>query len=234
MSIGYDNFSLNSHLVLDVPHFEGLGFLVRDLSKYRINMTVSATTVWTTLASGKVVLTYGGDLSGDFLQCSAADSGELDFTSNDFTLMAWIYPLSTGGGSDMIMCKSDTDVSGWEFYITIPNLKTVSLRTNQAGSHVGIEAAGVLTLDTWQLVTVTRIGVGGQFYVNNLPVSTNLGTGLINPVSAVARKFLIGIQHDETNNCFEGMMTGHKAWSRALSASEIAMIFGSERYYFGV
>jgi hypothetical protein len=59
----------NARIVLDLPHSEATGFRVNDVSFRSIIMAASATMTWFTLPSGKSVLVYGGDLSGDFMQC---------------------------------------------------------------------------------------------------------------------------------------------------------------------
>jgi hypothetical protein len=231
---GYDKKSLNHGLILDLTYYEGTGLLTHDISPSRINMSVAASIVWSALPSGKIVLNYGGDHSGDFLQCPAVTAPGLDFTSGDFTLMAWTYSPAGASDSDMIMAKNQTSVDGWEFFVTNPTLRTISLRTNQAGAYTDIMAVGAVILDAWLLLAVTRSGAGGQFYVNGLPVATTLGAGLNNAVSPVARKFRIGTQYDEINNIFEGMMTNHKVWNRAISAVEVKRVFESERIWFGV
>jgi hypothetical protein len=93
----------------------------------------------------------------------------------------------------------------------------------------------MVTPNAWNLVTVTRSGLACQFYVNGIAVATVLDPGgMIDPVSAVAKKFLIGIQDNELVNAWDGMMDRHRAWSRALTAAEIANIFTQERSKYGV
>lgn len=224
----------NNQICLDLPHFESAGLLVHDLSIYRMNCALTGVPVWTgPLPTGEWCLTYT-EVHPDYLQCPAADSTPLDFTASDYTLMAWIYP--TGGGADLIMNKGAVDVSGWEFYLFIGGpMATLALRHNQAGSHQGASATDMVTPNIWNLVAVTRSGLACQFYVNGLPVATVLDPGgMIDPVSAVAKKFLIGIQDNELTNAWDGMMDRHRAWSRALTASEMANIFTQERTKYGV
>jgi hypothetical protein len=229
----YEKIPLNLDIGLDLPHFEDIGSKVNDISRNHIGMTLTGVPVWTELASHKWVLTYT-EVHPDFLQCPAADSTLLDFTALDYTLLAWVYP--TGGGADLIMNKGVVDVCGWEFYLFIGGpMATLALRHNQAGSHQGASATDMVTPNAWNLVTVTRSGLACQFYVNGIAVATVLDPGgMIDPVSAVAKKFLIGIQDNELVNAWDGMMDRHRAWSRALTAAEIANIFTQERSKYGV
>ena len=227
----YEKIPLNTNIELDLPHFSDAGNLVRDISTKHVNMTVSAPCVWEVLPAA---ILYGGDGSGCFLQALAADSPFLDFTSGDYTLLAWIFPV--GAGSDMIMCKDTVDVCGWEFYIAVLGATaTLALRHSQGGSHKGASAAGAVTMNVWNLVGVTRSGLSAQFYVNGQTVTTAIDPGgMIDPVSAAAKKFHIGINNDEINNTFQGMMAHHRVWSRAILASEFVNIFNAERAKYGV
>jgi len=212
---------------LDLPHFDGVNGKVHDISCRHIDMDLTGPT-WTALPSGEKVLTYNG--VNQYLQCPAADSTALNFTNEDFTLLAWIY--GNPAGASEIMVQGAVDVDGWEFYV-FPN--NIALRTNQLGSHTEISAIGFFVPNTWQLVAVTRKGSIGQFYVNGLPVTTTLGTGLLDPVScAGGNKFLIGVQNNEITNLWDGMMGHHRIYSRELSAFEIMAIWVEERVLYGV
>jgi hypothetical protein len=223
----YDKLSLTDIIVLDLPHFEGEGLVVNDVSRYHHYMGLTNNPVWTQLVSGQQVLDYNG--VNQYLQCPSANSINLNITSEDFTLMAWINE-NTGAAGE-IMVQGAVDVDGWEFYVFG---NTIALRTNQLGSHTGISTIGY-TPGVWTLVAVTRHGSTGQFYINGVPVATTLGTGLIDPVScAGGNKLLIGCQNNEITNMLNGMMSHHRIWKRALLAGEIADIFGKERALYGV
>ncbi len=228
----WDKVALNSGLVLDLALFEGSGLKVHDLAKYHIDTFFTGTPTWAQLASRQQVILLNG--LGDYLQCAAADSVDLNFTSEDFSFASWIYG-DDPGEADMIMCQSALDVCGWEYYIYWDTL-TLALRTNQAGSHTGISAVGALTKDVWQLCGLTRSGTGGQFYINGLPVTTIGGGGLLDPVSAAgAKKLLMGVQAGEIANFFEGKLGRQRAWkSRALTDSEHYTIWTEEHAIYGV
>lgn len=233
----YDKIPLNQNLVLDTALFEGAGSLVHDISRYHQNLAfhIHGSPTWEQLASRYWAIRYGGDLSGDFLECPAALSTELNFTNEDFTLLAWVNSDLAAGGSDEVLVQGEVNVCGFEFYVTVPGLKTISLRCNQGGSRTGIESAGTYLMGQWTLIGVDRQGAWGQFYVNGLPAVTTLGAGLIDPVAAVAEKIHIGIQHDEVNNTFEGMIGRVRAWkNRMLGSAVHYSVWEEERALYGV
>ncbi len=225
---------LDSSLVLDLPHLEGAGALVSDISPYHQDMgavgwPVPAVPGWYFLPGGQPAIAYDG--AHNYMSSSAP---ALNFTSQDFTLLIWCGS-TLPGGSYMLMTQGKVDVCGWEFYLS-GGVNTISLRTNQAGSHTGISAIGgfipSVTLPIWQLVGVTRRRAGGQFYVNGEPVATTLGAGLLDPVSGAGHQLLVG--KGELGNYFLGAISITRIWARELSEAEMASIFESERSLFGV
>ena len=229
MSIGYDKLSTNSQILLDLPFDEGVGDFIHDLAKPHHQFATVGPPVWSVTAGGIGYLEFGG--VADFLECLAADSLDVNFTTEDFTLMAWINnPLL--GGAQLILNQGEVDVDGWEFFLFGTN---ISLRTNQAAAHTDISAVAALTASVWQLVAVTRQGASGQFYVNGVAVTTTLGAGLADAVTcAGGNKLLVGVQDNEITNFFQGMMARPRIWARALTDVEISEIFQRERGGFGV
>lgn len=213
--------------VLKLLHSEGAGGVVHDTSGYGQDMHSIHAPVWSTLASGQNVLGYDG--LNDYLICSAAGAAMLDFTTEKFTFLVWCQPNVFA--SDMLLTKGRVDVSGYEFYLT-EVVNTISLRTNQLGSHTGISAVGAYTPGAWQLIGVTRNGATGQFYVNGTQVATSLGAGLADPVSGAGHDFLIA--KGELGNYYNGKLGIIKIWARELSAAEILSVFTLERSLFGV
>lgn len=231
---GYDNYGVNHQILVDIPMNEQIGVMVagetaHDLSKAHHTFTLTGGLTWTALPSGLVYLVFDG--ATGYLQCPAADSVDLNFTVEDFTIVAWINNALLGG-AQIIINQGAVDVDGWEFFLFGT---TLSLRTNQAAAHTDISAVAALTASIWQLVGVTRHGATGQFFVNGLAVTTTLGAGLTDAVScAGGNKLLIGVQNNEATNLFDGSMSRPRVWNRALSMSQMAEIFQNERHWYGV
>lgn len=240
MPLLYDKLELNKNIVLDLAMFEGAGIagaVVHDLGRHHHDLVLTGTPIWTQLPSRYSALEYGGDASGDFLQCPAALSTELNITSEDFTILTWVYSDPAATNADMIICQNQVDVCGWEFYVWLdPADMTIALRTNQGGSHTGISAIGAFLQGQWTLVGVDRQGAWGQFYVNGLPVVTTLNGGLLDPVSAAGtRKLLVGIQWNEVANTWEGMIARVRVWkNRMLDVAAHLSVWENERAFYGV
>ena len=229
----YDNLTINQDIVLDLLHFEDTSTLVRDISRRHNNMSMVGAPVWTELASHKWVLAYDG--ATEYLEHPAADSTSLNFTNENFTLLAWVN--FTGFSADMVMCQGAVDVDGWDWYLFQGGAGTASinLRTNQGGAHTGMGTTGEpLTQGIWHLIATVRTGATCQHYIDGLPVAMLAGS-LTDPVSvAGGNKFLVGVQNNEATNHFGGQMCHHRIWSRALAGAEIFDIFKNEHTVYGV
>jgi hypothetical protein len=209
------------------------GLVTHDFAKPHHPFTLEGTpAVWGNLPSGLPTLDLDG--AADFLQCLAANSLDTNFTNEDWSFAAWINK-TLGGGAQIIMAQGAVNVDGWEWFTFGA---TMSLRTNQGGTHSDISAVNALTASVWQLVGVTRHGAAGHFYVNGLPVNTLLGTGLLDAVSVAGGNNLLVGQRTAAN-FFDGLIAGGpcgpRIWSpRVLSDADWLEMFASERHWLGV
>lgn len=227
--IGYDNCPINHQLLVALPFVEMTGTITNDIAKPHHELTLTGTPpTWNSLVSGFQYIDFDG--VADRLECPAADSADLNFTTEDFTLLAWLYnagPVLT----DSVMCQGADDVDGWELYIAASG--NMTLRTNQGGAHTDLVAATGFTAGAWVLIGVTRDGASGQFYSNGAAITTT-GT-LTNPVSCAAGNiFYVGCQDAAGANFWEGYMALPRIWNRELAADEMGEIFAIERHWFGV
>jgi len=241
VAIAFDKKSVNHQLLLGLTFDEMTGVITHDRAKPYHPMTLSGTpATWNSLPSGLPFLRFDG--ANDYLQCSAALTGDLDITG-DFTLLAWVKPNFVGMGAMVIMCRNGTDVCGWCMWLyDNPTLgPLLSLRTNQGGSHSECWGAG-FTAGEWQLVGYTRnqANVSAICFRNGEPLITNIGAGgMLNPVAcagAPAKKLLIGVQDGEGSNFFKGDIAGGecgpRAWDRELSIPEMKYVFLTEEHWF--
>ena len=230
MTIGFDNYAINHQLLVALPFVEMTGTLTYDVAKPHHELTLTGTPpTWNSLVTGQPYIAFDG--AADYLQCSAADSDDLRFSTGDFTLLAWLY--NTGpAGIDTVMCQNMVDTCGWEF--DIDSTGKIALRTNQAAAHTEISAAAAFTSSAWQLVGVTRDGASGQFYVNGDPVTT---TGALTDAvqcGAGANIFFVGVQNGAATNFWDGYMALPRIWERELSDDEMKEIFNVERHWYNV
>ena len=230
MTIGYDNKSINHQLLVALPFVEMTGTLTYDIAKPHHELTLTGTPpTWNSLVTGFPYIAFDG--AADYLQCLAADSDALRFTTGDFTLLAWLWN-SGPTGTDTIMCQNTVNICGWEF--DIDSTGKIALRTNQAAAHTEISAEAAFTSSAWQLIGVTRDGASGQFYVNGDPVTTT-GTLTDAVQCAVATNiFFVGVQNLAGSNFWGGYMALPRIWERELSEDEMGYIFNTERYCFNI
>ena len=232
---GFDKHPINHNLLLGVTLDEmttGAAPSTHDKAKPHHTLTLTGGS-WGNLASGLPRLTLNG--TSEFVECAAAASADLNFTSQAYSIAMWVN-ADAGGATAILIQQGLTDTDGWVFFMFNLNL---SLRHNQAGAHTDISAVAARTDNVWQLLGVTRSGASGQFHVNGEPVTTTLGAGLTNPVTAGgARKLLIGVDNTEAANFLDGIIAGGpcgpRIWNRALTAAEWKSMFRAERHWLGV
>jgi len=228
MTISTDKIGYNSECLLRLPFTEYTGVVTYDTSKAPHRMALTGPPTWLAMGSGQPYLQFNG--AGQYLQCPAADSIDLNFTFEDWTMLAWVWN-NGAGGAQLLLDQGRVDVDGWQWFLFGTN---IALRTNQAGSHDEIAAVDGLLPSVWQLIGVTRVGIVGQFYRNGATIPTLLNGGLADPVSvAGGRLLLVGCQ-EAIANFFTGNLAIPRIWPRALSAVEMAQIFAVERSRFGV
>jgi hypothetical protein len=230
----YDKISLNSGIVLDLPHFEGNGNIVHDISKKRINLDAVNNPTWTNMASGNQSLTYNG--TTQYLECPAADSVDLDFTG-DYSLCCWVNPLDTGTSS-IIMGRYELDNSGWELYFTNLGWESYLTLRHHHASLTPNNREGCYTTDwtpgNWWLLGISRSGLYPIMYRNGSPLTTTYGsTGMQDPDSC-GRDLVVGVRYTKNTAYYKGQIRHIRAWDRALSSSEWLDIWNNEHNGYGV
>ena len=239
VAIGYDKKSVNRQLLLGLTFEEMTGAITHDRAKPYHPMTLSGTpATWNSLPSGLPYLQFDG--VNDYLQCSAALTGDLDITG-DFTFLAWVNPNYAGMGAMVIMCRNGTDTCGWcmWLYDNPTHGPLLSMRTNQGGSHSEGWGAG-FTASEWQMAGYTRnqANVSAICFRNGEPLITHLGAGgMIDPIACVGTKeLLISVQDGEAINFFKGGIAGGycgpRIWNRELTEYEMKFLFLTEERWF--
>lgn len=230
MTIGYDNWRLNQVMLLDLQLREGTGTLARDWAKpYHAGATLTGAPTWQNLANDLTYLDFV-PANPDSIIILAADSADLDFTTDAFSGAVWIAPDAYG--NRYLMHKSSAG-NGWAFWIsaTAPYL---AFTTEQAGPTYQSTIGGSgLALSAWQFVGFTRSGATGRVYLNGQDVTETPATH-IDPVSAAAANFTIGTTVGGGAGWYDGDMWRPRVWGRALASWEMQAIYEAERDAFGV
>jgi hypothetical protein len=237
--IGYDNLSVNMQMLLGLPFEEGTGAITRDIAKpHHQDIDLINTPTWASLASGLGVIQLNG--TNEYLELASADSLDLDFTTEDYSIGGWVY-WSSGDTSQIIIGRYDVDVAftGWELYLTEygGNL-SLTIRNHHSLTIVDGHPRSACTStgwtqDTWLFFGVSRASNSNAVHYRNgeyVPVSCSNG-GMVNPESN-ANDLIIGTRFNKTTNWLKGMLWGLRVWNRPLSESDWKQIYEMEEHWF--
>ena len=234
MLVGYDKFSLDHGLLLDLPFREVAGFVTRDIAKpHHQDVALQGFAGWLLLANGLGVMAFNGLM--DYLDCPAAATGDLDFTTGDYSIAVWMYHTASAQ-SDIIIGRYGVDLDGWELYIgpTVP--RTIDLRHHH--SSLPEDRDGCYSEDwpdnTWYLVGVSRSGLYPLMYRNGLPLEMTYGAFGLRDPDTCNRDLVVGTRFTKDANWYHGMMWRPRVWGRALDPYEMRQIFNMERHLFSV
>ena len=229
--IGYDKFALNHQLVLDLTMDEATGatgdyIFGRERAHHPV-LLHGATIAWTQLASGLYVI----DLTSatpDWLDCSGADTADLDFTTEAFSMVFWLYmgaPMATS----MILCRGLANTDGWMVLVT--DTGRIQVATCQAAATQTTSSTAVIDAATWYFIGITRDEANVLTYINGLDVTDAPDTHI--DITTSARELHIGIRDDETSDPLDGYLWRPRIWdTRVLAQWEFKELFEIERHWF--
>jgi len=232
MPKGYDNIDLNKGILLDLPFNEGSGILTRDQSKaHHQDLTLVGVPAWTNTAlSHTPVLEFDG--IGDYVELAGADCADLDFTTEDYSILCWVK-FNWAATSQMVVARYELDVSGWElyWYNYIMTLRHSHASLAPAPTRTACFSYG-WTTDVWWLLGVSRSGLYPLMYRNGQAVVMS-AAAVQNP-DASNEDLVIGTRFTKGSDWMNGQLWGLRVLNRALTAIEMAQVFEIERKRFGV
>ena len=172
--------------------------------------------------------TSGGKIGGAYNFTSATDkiqlAGPLVSGTGDFTLAAWIYPMSAASHVEYIMGNYGSGNSGGVEFYTSSNRLGLSI-----GSAV-TSSANSIQPNTWYHAAATRRNGQVALYIN----AAQDGNGALASSITGSRNFAIGNGPDYTTEDFMGTIDEVQVFSKALSADEIRGLYNdSGLAYFG-
>ena len=231
MTIGYDNLSINDSLLMHLTFEEMTGLVTYDRAGPQHPCTLNGVPTWNSLVTGLPYLDFV-QATPDWLDCGAVATADLDFTTEDFSIVLWIYPDALGT-TQMLVCRGLFNNDGW--YLDLAPAGNLALATCQAVTQSSVSDP-VITASAWNLVGISRDGASVIPYHNGLDVSFISGTH-INPATS-ARELHIGITDGEINDPFDGKIAGGpcgpRIWGRSLSYRDHRYIWETERQWLGV
>jgi len=178
--------------------------------------TGSSAPTWTT---GKFnnALSFDGN---DYVNCGTDSS--LRFTSEPFTLSAWIYSTSTSSGAEII---ANDDVSNGYGFLTIAG---GTLRfTTRGTTDVYTDSSTTIPTNTWAHVVAIYTGSNGErkIYINGVEDASESITGSI---TAADDPLFIG-QRADSSNYFQGKIDEVKVYNYALTAEQIKIDYNNSK-----
>lgn len=232
--IGYDKHRINHQLVLDLTMEEVTGaagdYIFDRARPHHPALLHGGTIGWTQLPSGLYVMDFTSG-SPDWLDIGAAASADMDFTTENFSVGAWVNPDSLAANLS-IMCRGLLDTDGWHCQVLMDG--SIVFFTNQAAADQYSQSpTGLITVGTSALVGFSRDGASVRCYINGLDVTETAGAHT-NPLTA-NRELHICIYDNETGSPWDGQMWRPRVWSGlALEGWEWLELFNMERDWFGV
>jgi hypothetical protein len=161
-------------------------------------------------------LTFDGVNDGVLVGTSAALTG-----TTDFTLSAWVKvaPGSSGGA---IVQQRDATSLGYngEYMLSVKSNGTIEFFIHRDGFQFNITSTDTVNDGQWHRVSATRSGTAGTIYIDGNSVAT--GSGVLKSLASLG--VAIGYDYRDSINYFNGSMDDVRIYSRALSASEIAIL----------
>jgi len=236
MVLGYDHLTVNNGLLLDLQFCEGVGTLTQDWAKPRHEpVTLQTPPVWTQRVNDLCYLDFDG--AGDYLDCPAAATADLDFTAGDYSIAAW-YNLVDTSLSEILVGRYGVDLDGWEvyWYIGGGGQQYMSLRHHHSslaptrtGCYSDSWPPGV-----WTFMVITRSGAYPKMYRDGQEVKVTYDVGGLSDPDTCNRDLVIGTRYTKNANWFMGGMWGMRVWGRVLTPNEVRFLFERERERFDV
>ena len=234
MSVHYDSLAINRNLILDLPFREGIGALyTRDVAKPHHPLTMVDAPNWTPLASDLMTLYLD---EPDFIWGLAADTLDLDFTIEDYSLGGWFY-FVPGGVDDMIlMSRFLVSSMGWELYHYTNEILTLR-HHHAAGASLRTAAYSEnWAFNKWWFMGISRHGGAAQFWRGDIdgfaavPTIHSAG-GLIDPETC-NRNFFVGTDPTVVNDYTGGLWRPRIWFERYISEAEWQQIWEKEVEWF--
>jgi len=201
---------------------------IKDLSGNGNDGTITGAT-WERRPSGLWGLDFDGE--DDRVDCGADNS--LNFTTTDFTLMAWVK--ETGVVTDnTIFSRGAYNASGYWWLLDHVN-QWVTFGTHQAGaSQRSYSTANAIVEGQDTFLSVTKIGTGVgsvKLFQNGIDHTDTQGDHA-DPLTSAKTPYL-GM-YSEGGYVMDGLIYLFRAFARGFSPAEILSVFNQERHLFGV
>jgi hypothetical protein len=151
----------------------------------------------------------------------------LDFAgSQQYTVMAWIYPLLGGGTWHGIVSKGESQQ--YAFTVNSPGAY-IHYETNQGGVGALDSAGGSITQNAWQYVGIRFDGTNKTIWKNGEIIATQAAA-----VNSISNTEQLRVGEGNANELFNGNITQVAIYNRALSNNEVMQNFNATRGRYGI
>lgn len=246
-AIGFDKITIDHNLLLGLPFEEGIDVLAHDRAKPHHLLTQhdpgGGSFVWGNEVTGCpylefVTVGFGG-ADGVYLDCPAAETGDLDFTTGDYSIGVWVNHADTGHFQPKIVVgRYGVNLDGWEVYLETdtgpPAVHYLEHRHHHAPDRDGCYSTGWTPATDWAFMGISRSGLYPQHYRNGMPLAMAYAVGGLLDPATCNRDLVIGARFTKNLNWYKGRMWNLRIWGRALETDEWRFIYDCERHWFNV
>jgi hypothetical protein len=167
-------------------------------------------------AEPPVSLDYGLQFDGIDDYVALGDAAVLGFTSQNFTIEAWIKPDTVTRRME-IFTRHKYNSDGYRF--EVHSRGQLAFYTFQSGANqIAFTSLNVLTAGNWSHVAAVRQGTSVRIYVNGVD-RTGVPNFHIDPAYMASRSATIGINYEP--EAFQGSITEVRVWNYARTESQI-------------
>ncbi len=231
MTRGYDKLSLDYGMLLDLRYSEGVGLITKDRARPHHEITLVGPPAWVQTDRNITVL----DFNSDYLECPAADTADLDFTTGDYSIACWICPIDTSTSMN-IVGRYALDTDGWEVYLFNLLVGYLQLRHHHFSLGAGDRRDGCYSMgwqeNIWQFMVITRSGLYPLHFRNAIPLTMAYDVGGVKNPDPAVRDLVIGARYTKDQDYYKRYMWGLRIWNRALSLFDMQLMFEMERALF--
>jgi predicted Zn-dependent protease len=194
------------------------------------NGTIGGSAAFTTGANGAANTALS--LNGTSQYVSLGHPALYDLGGNDFTFSVWFQTPVTGAPQQLFSCD---DAAGRQFIFDIDDLSpgTITAYLQNGSAVVGYRTPNVLSANTWYHAVLVRHGNAPgalTLYLNGVAMPTFAAfqndfpftMGATSSEVDIGRRTYAGYQQ-----YFDGSISGMRVYTRALSASEVATLYGN-------
>ncbi|GAA2259522.1 hypothetical protein GCM10010145_33020 [Streptomyces ruber] len=145
----------------------------------------------------------------------------------ELTLAAWVRPTHHGDWARVLDFGDDTTRYLYLAARDADGVPRFALTTSGPAGEQGLNGTAALPPDEWSHLAVTLAGGTGTLYVNGTAVARNPAMTLGPADLGTPAHAWLGRSHFAADPVFAGAFDAFDAWSRALTADEVASLQGA-------